>query len=357
MKRALLIPGLAAVLLAGWAYVQYRSDLVTARQALAAGSRIADTACGPIEYATTGAGPAVLVIHGAGGGYSQARGFSEALAAAGYRAIAMSRFGYLRTPLPPDASPAAQADAHACLLDALGIPRAAALGASAGAPSAIQFCVRHAARCTALMLLVPALPVPGRDVAQTTPPSAFWQFVFDHVLRSDFVIWAVTRLWPEMLVETVLATPVDRFHAADVAEQQRALGLIRDIFPVSLKADGLKNDALVTTVAPASGLERITAPTLAVSASDDLYGTAGGARYAAEQISGARLILFPTGGHAWLGHDAEVRELLVAFLRSESGDAVQASSLPDAKLPKNPPEQIVRREHAGDLGQGLLSEP
>ena len=34
---------------------------------------------------------------------------------------APSRFGYLRTPLPSDASPAAQADAHSCLLDALGL--------------------------------------------------------------------------------------------------------------------------------------------------------------------------------------------------------------------------------------------
>jgi hypothetical protein len=37
----------------------------------------------------------------------------------------MSRFGYLRTPLPSDPSAAAQADAHACPLDALGIRHAA----------------------------------------------------------------------------------------------------------------------------------------------------------------------------------------------------------------------------------------
>ena len=47
----------------------------------------------------------------------------------GYRVIAVSRFGYLRTPLPADATPAAQADAHACLLDALKIARAAIVGA------------------------------------------------------------------------------------------------------------------------------------------------------------------------------------------------------------------------------------
>jgi pimeloyl-ACP methyl ester carboxylesterase len=257
----------------------------------------------------------VLVIHGAGGGYSQVAAISEWLAASGFKTIAMSRFGYLRTPLPADASPAAQAAAHACLLDTLGISKAAAVGLSAGAPSAVEYCQRQPARCWALVLLVPAIAVPGRDVADTTPPSPFWQFVFDHVLRSDFAIWALTRVWPEMLVETVLATPLEEFRRASPAERQRGLSVIRDIFPVSLKAEGLTNDARVTTPTPVRHLERITAPTLAISAKDDLYNTAGGAKYAAEQIPGARLILLPTGGHAWLGHDAVVRDEVVNFLR------------------------------------------
>ncbi len=318
MTRTMLVATTLLILASGLVYVQYRSDLSTARRELLAGSQIASTACGPIEYAVAGSGPAVLVIHGAGGGYSQASEFSQSLAAAGFKAIAMSRFGYLRTPLPAHASPAAQADAHACLLDALGIRTAAAFGVSAGAPSALQYCLRHQARCIALVLLVPAISVPGRDVGETTPPSPFWQFVSDYVLRSDFVIWGVTRLWPEMLVETVLATPLDQFRNADPAERQRGLRLIRDIFPVGLKADGLRNDALVTTPSPAHHLERITAPTLAISAKDDLYGTYVGAKYAAEQIPGARLVSYPTGGHSWLGHDAEVREALVTFLRGIS---------------------------------------
>jgi pimeloyl-ACP methyl ester carboxylesterase len=162
---------------------------------------------------------------------------------------------------------------------------------------------------------VPAIAVPGRDVADTTPPSPFWQFVFGYVLGSDFAIWALTRVWPEMLVETVLATPLEEFRRASPAELQRGLSIIRDIFPVSLKADGLRNDARVTTTTPVRHLERITASTLAISAKDDLYRTAGGAKYAAEQIPGARLILFPTGGHAWLGHDEGVRNEVVTFLR------------------------------------------
>lgn len=318
MKRTMLVAGAVLVLIAGWIFVQYRSDLDAARRNLLAGSQVVQTTCGPVEYAVAGSGPAVLVIHGAGGGYSQVAPIVELLAASGFTAIAMSRFGYLRTPLPPDSSPAAQADSHACLLDAYGVSKAAAIGLSAGAPSAVQFGLRHPKRCSALVLLVPALPVPGRGVAETTPPSAFWQFVFDYVLGSDFVIWAVTRLWPEMLVETVLATPLWQFRNASPAEQQRGLNVIRDIFPVSLKADGLKNDALVTTPSPIHDLERITAPTLTISAKDDLYRTDGGAKYAAEQIPGARLILFSTGGHAWLGHDAEVRSELVTFLKESA---------------------------------------
>lgn len=311
----MLVAGTLLILALGLIYVPYRFDLSTARRELLAGSQIAHTACGPVEYTVAGSGPAVLVIHGAGGGYSQMAAISELLATSGFKAIAMSRFGYLRTPLPADASPAGQADAHACLLEALGVSKAAALGVSAGAPSAIQYSLRYPARCFALVLLVPAISVPGRDVAETTPPSPFWQIVFDYVLRSDFMIWVVSRLWPEMLVETVLATPLEQFRQTSRAEGQRGLGVIRDIFPVSLKADGLKNDALVTTTTTAHHLERITAPTLAISAKDDLYRTDVGAKYAAEQIPGARLILFPTGGHAWLGHDAEVRKELVIFLR------------------------------------------
>jgi 2-hydroxy-6-oxonona-2,4-dienedioate hydrolase len=318
MKRILLACTVLALLVCSGVYLRYRADLAAVRQQLDAGARIVETPCGRVEYATSGQGPAVLVVHGAGGGYSQVADIVDLLAASGFRAIAMSRFGYQRTPLPADGSPAAQADAHACLLDALGEPRSAVIGLSAGAPSAIQFCVRHGDRCTALVLLVPAIAVPGRDVEDTIPPSPFWQFVFNHVLQSDFVIWAITRLRPEILIETVLATPLPVFREASGQEQERALATIRNIFPVSVKRAGLENDARATTPAPMPHLDRITAPTLAISAEDDLYGTHLGATFAASKIAGAQTIIFRTGGHAWLGHDDEVREALVAFLDAAS---------------------------------------
>ena len=110
------------------AYASYRPNLERARARISTGSRIAASRCGPIEYAEAGAGPPVLLVHGAGGGFDQGLEVGEGLARAGFRAIAPSRFGYLRTPLPADASVEAQADAHACLLDALGVESAAIVG-------------------------------------------------------------------------------------------------------------------------------------------------------------------------------------------------------------------------------------
>ena len=129
---------LVLVLLAVSVYVIYRVDLAAARQELLIGSAVANTECGPIEYSDVGSGPVVLAVHGAGGGYMQMEGLSRSLAAAEFRVISISRFGYLRTPLPADPTPEAQATAHACILSTLGIAKAAVLAVSAGAPSSID---------------------------------------------------------------------------------------------------------------------------------------------------------------------------------------------------------------------------
>jgi hypothetical protein len=42
-----------------------------------------------------------------------------------FQVISVSRFGYLRSPMPENATVAMQADAFACLLDSLGIKQAA----------------------------------------------------------------------------------------------------------------------------------------------------------------------------------------------------------------------------------------
>jgi pimeloyl-ACP methyl ester carboxylesterase len=302
---ALLLAGAAAIV-----FVAYRGEVAEQRARVAAGSELAQTPCGPIEYASSGAGPAVLLVHGAGGGFDQGLGIARDLA--GLRVITMSRFGYLRTPLPADASPQAQADAHACLLDALNIERAAIVGVSAGGPSTLQFALRHPQRTRAMALLVPLAYAP-RGAPQEIPAVA--RFMYERAVRSDFLYWLIMRAAPDIVVKTLLATPPAIVERADPAERARVEEMMERILPLRERHAGLLNDAAVAAGLERYELERIKAPTLLVSARDDLYGTYESSAYTAGLISGARFVGYESGGHVWVGHHREIVSLLKEFLR------------------------------------------
>jgi pimeloyl-ACP methyl ester carboxylesterase len=302
--------------------VRYQREVQQARQRVSAGSELADTPCGPIEYALAGNGPPVLVVHGAGGGFDQALDFAEIPLESGFRVIAPSRFGYLRSPLPADASPAAQADTYACLLEYLDLRGVAVVGASAGAPSAMQFALRYPDRTAALVLLNPAAyPTQIEQRSEGAIPkqtSAAPEFLFDAAVKSDFLFWAATRIAPETMASIMLATPPEDIHGASNDEQARAARVLEHLQPVSLRRPGLLNDAAITPCVPRYDLERISAPTLVVGIADDLYRTFEGARYTAEHIPSARFISYPTGGHIWVGRQNEIMSELLGFL--EQGD-------------------------------------
>lgn len=306
----LLVAGLCAMV-----YVSYQRDIRQARERVSVGSQIAETPCGTIEYAVAGDGPPVLVVHGSGGGFDQGMDFATPLIRSGFRVIAMSRFGYLRTPLPADASAAAQADAHACLLDALNIRRAAVIGASAGAPSSMQFALRYPQRTAALVLLVPAAYVPRPGGAPPMKTPAGLELLFDTALKSDFLFWAAPRLARQTVIRAILATPPAVVESASADERARVAQVLDRILPVSPRRLGLLNDAAVTSTLPRYELERIAAPTLILSAADDLFGTYDGARYSAEHIPRACFIGYPSGGHLWVGHQQEVITEITGFLK------------------------------------------
>jgi len=295
----------------------YRSDLDAARERITQGSEIARTPCGPIEYASVGQGPAVLLVHGAGGGIDQTAPFAQEIAARGFRVVTLSRFGYLRTPLPPDASPAAQADAHACLLDALGIARAAVIGVSAGGPSSMQFAVRHAPRCTALVLLVPLAWAP-QPAQRLTPPPLAARWMFETAIRSDFLYWAAARAWPTLVLESILATPRGVLERADAGEKARIAWMMLQPLPLSERQAGLRNDVGIAVSLGRYDLERIAAPTLVISARDDFYGTYASSLYTAQHIAGARFLGLSEGGHLWVGHHREVMSEIVSFLATSA---------------------------------------
>ena len=312
-RRILLLVFLLLAAASAAVYARFQSDLREARARASAGAQIAQTRCGPIEYQQAGQGVPLLVVHGAGGGHDQGMAFAGALASRGVRVIAISRFGYLGTPLPADASPAAQADASVCLLDALRVPRAAVVGVSAGGLSAAQTAIRHPDRVMALALVVPLAYTP--QGAARRPSRA--DRLLDWLVGSDFVFWAGMHVARDQMIARVLGTPPAVVEDASPQEQAKVQAMLDAILPVSERADGLRNEAWQATHLQPYALERIRVPTLIISARDDGYGTYANAEYLAPRIAGARFIGYERGGHMLVGHGDEVeRELLEHVLAS-----------------------------------------
>ena len=306
---------LAAAAVAAFAiHARFSQELARAAERAAQGSEVIATRCGAIEVQQAGTGIPLLIIHGSGGGHDQGMAWARPLVQQGVRVIAMSRFGYLRTPRPADASPEAQADAHVCLLDALGIEKAAVMGVSAGGPSAMQAAIRHPDRISALILVVPIAYKPG-TVADSAPPVSSekdeWLL---RLLGSDFLFWTALHVARDPLIRHVLATPPEQVAAASAAERARVDELAERILPVSARAAGLRDDTRLGKRLGPYALETIRVPTLVVSARDDGFGTYAAAEYTASRIPGAKFIGLDNGGHLLVGHDAAVQAAIARLL-------------------------------------------
>jgi 2-hydroxy-6-oxonona-2,4-dienedioate hydrolase len=308
IATALVVAGL-------WIAWRFEGDIKAASAAAAIGSLLVNTRCGPIEYQEAGRGTPLLMVHGSGGGHDQGMAFAGNLVQRGFRVIAMSRFGYLRTPMPADASPAAQADAHVCLLDALRIDKAAVLGGSAGGPSALQMAIGHPDRVSALVLLVPLAYKPSTTADSAKPLAPRAEALLMRLIGSDFLFWAGLHVARDQVIKYVLATPPEQVSTASAAEQARINAILDHILPVSARAAGLRSDSVLGKSLGPSDLGNVRAPTLIVSVRDDGFGTYASAEYTASQIKGAKFIGFERGGHVWVGHDDEVMQEITELIK------------------------------------------
>jgi pimeloyl-ACP methyl ester carboxylesterase len=286
-----------------WLSRRYRRDMNAARARLAAFERhVIVTSWGQVEYAEQGTGAPVLVVPGIYqhciSGLLSVRGLLP-----GRRLIAPSRFGYLGSSLPQNASVAGQADAFAALLDALGIDRIDVIAISAGAPSALQLALRHPERVRHLAVLVGNLP--GSPTAVVQPP---WARRIDRQL----VMWALNAIAPSATARLVSAVPktfvMTREHVRLVAE------FIDSLFPMS--PEGYNFDLYVSNADVNSyALEAIRVPTLIVHTQDDQLASHQASKRAAERIPGARFVSLESGGHMMLGQEKNLAGL-ATFLAS-----------------------------------------
>jgi pimeloyl-ACP methyl ester carboxylesterase len=301
---------------------RYTREISAARKRIdSLGSQVIETACGPIEYARVGKGYPALVVHGALGGFDHGLWVAHSFNVTDFQVIAISRFGYLRSPIPANADLNLQADLFASLLDSLEIDKVIVFAISAGSTSAIRFTARHPERISALVLVGPDSP---GEVQLQMPP----RFVFDTLMRSDFIYWILITFFKEKVKSVMGLVPVG-FNPTPENEVLLKM-FLKGNQPISKRIDGLIFESynLVSefneSVSPESPypLGSIKTPVLVVNSLDDPLAVAENVEALAKLMPNARQYIVPNGGHFFFGHDDEVKKEIAQFLYSKVGGGI-----------------------------------
>jgi pimeloyl-ACP methyl ester carboxylesterase len=300
---ASILAGLAGAmaLAACGLYLRYRRDMAAAGARLAAvDHQVVSTQWGLVEYAERGSGAPVLVVHGifqnCDSGLFSVRGLF-----ADRRVIAPNRFGYLGSSMPPNATPAAQADAFAALLDALEIGQIDVVGLSAGTPSALQLALRHPQRVKHLAVLVGNLP---------GSPTAVVQPAWTKRVNRQFIMWTLRTFVPTTMARLVAAVPKE--FAVSNDDVRYVSEFIDTLFPMS--PEGYNFDLFISNADVTNyPLEAIRVPTLIAHTKDDQLASHEASQRAAGRIPGARFVSLESGGHLMLGQTKRIRDELAGF--------------------------------------------
>jgi 2-hydroxy-6-oxonona-2,4-dienedioate hydrolase len=266
-----------------------------------------------IEYLQGGTGSPVIVVHGSGGGFDQGALIAGAVIGDDFRWIAPSRFGYLRSTMPADATFETQADAYARLLDHLGIRRAAVVALSQGGPSALFFALKYPERVQSLVLL-------SCGVAASTDPQQAEANRSADLLKTlfkyDVAYWAVSTALRKPLMNLMGAS--DEVIAGLTPEQRQVVDQVIDFMnPVAPRHAGVALDNRAAM--PDARIAAIRAPTLIFHATDDTLQLVRNAEFAAATIPGARLQRFERGGHLLIAvEQPRIRDEVQAFIRSHA---------------------------------------
>jgi len=311
MKPLLIIVSLLvgmAVLLIALTYPGFHGEMQAVRDRLFADSEILKTDQGVIEYSVKGEGTPILLLHGAGGGYDQGLWSGKTNLADGYKFISVSRFGYLRSPIPLDASIKSQAVLYVALMDHLSIDRAIVMGTSAGGPSAMQFANDYPNRSLALILLsaVTMAEAPGDK-------ASFYVSMIHLIQQSDYVYWLFTQFMQTTILN-LFGIPPNVYSNFTPKQKRLAQEMLDIMHPMSQRYEGTINDGKMIQLYGVS-TTRISAPTLIIHAKDDALVSYAHAKNAHEKIKPSRLILIDTGGHAMLSQMDKVTEYTRGFLR------------------------------------------
>ena len=321
---------MVALCAAGFACERYKAFVADAARQLEAGSDVALTTAGPVEYAALGASPRTLLfIHGTPGGYDQGAAFAEFALSRGFRTVAPSRPGYLGTPQEVGTTPAEQAESFAALLDALEISRVAVVAASGGGPSALEFAARHPLRCWSVVTVG---AVTGPRDPEGGPSSGSigsgqgraWRAF----ARSDFYGWLTLRLakWsPARALGRVVPDAATRHRI--LSDPDKLARFHRHLASVAAlperRSAGASNDRAQFEHLPPFDFGSLEPPVLAIHGRRDERVPFEMSEALVLGAPDAELDVVPDGGHLVLvSHEDEVFARIFEFL-DEQWDRLQ----------------------------------
>jgi pimeloyl-ACP methyl ester carboxylesterase len=279
--------------------------MTLAYQRISSGGKRIQTACGPIQFTEFGQGAPMLIVHGAGGGYDQGKYFAQVIGG-NYHWIAPSRFGFLGTPIPDGANSEKQADAYACLLDALGIDRVGVVGVSMGGPSSLLFALRYPERIKSLAMISAA--------SHAIPPRPAGLAAIFNVFLNDFVFWSMVHLSPQGLL-VALGVPMEVQKQLSPQETAQLNAFLESILPMGARREGQNLEQHMSEY-DALQIRNIQAPTLVLHARDDTLVSLEQGEFTAKNVPGAQLISVEKGGHLALmmNMNAWAKKALQEFL-------------------------------------------
>jgi pimeloyl-ACP methyl ester carboxylesterase len=272
------------------------------------GSRMAQTAVGPIQYSIIGeSGPYILFAHGTPGGFNHTPFFTPE-GIKGYRLLTPSRAGYMGTSMNTGKTPDEQAHAYAALLDALNIDQVSVLGISGGGPSALAFAALYPTRTRSLV----GLEILSEATAEPLD--------IPFAMRSDFIFWCGIELATRIGDGKALLGMFPESDAHKILNSPDGLARIREwlwaAWPISRKLKGWRNDS-EQFMQLALPIGTIKAPTLILHGTDDQSAPYAAAGRMALRIPGARFHTIKGGNHAMiLSHRDELQGEIVRFLNS-----------------------------------------
>lgn len=275
--------------------------------------RVVNIAQGPVEYAEFGQGPPVVALHGAMGGFDQSAILAQTIGQPGYRYIALSRPGYLGTPLSSGGSPEEQGELVAALLERLGVARAGVMAVSGGGPAALNFALAHPGACAGLVLAAtcagPNHPKIPLSFKLTSPlmRSAWLAGLLGKKAAQDPAAAAARSVRdPEVLQRTINdpeAWPLFAALLCSTADQMHR------------RIQGTENDFAITRTATFA-LEKLAVPLLTVHGTADPHVPfEQHARRFSDRVPGAEVLAVEGGEHVTIfTHRDQVRPKVAEFM-------------------------------------------